>query len=75
MAMGLACRNTVVAVPPTVKDVWLSLRILTIPAMEACTIAKTKRRPRRPWPTKERVAIALELATAPGAGPDQSAAD
>ncbi len=44
-------------------------------AMEACAIAKAKRRPRRPWPTKERVAVALELASAAGARPDQSAAD
>ena len=57
------------------KDVWLWLHILTMPAMEACAIAKAKRRPRRPWPTKERVAIALELANAAGASPDQSAAD
>jgi hypothetical protein len=57
------------------KDVWLWLQILTMPAMEACAIAKAKRRPRSPWPTKERVAVALELATAPGASPDKSAAD
>ena len=39
-----------------------------MPAMEACAIAKAKRRPRRAWPTKERVAAALvELATTPGA--------
>jgi hypothetical protein len=57
------------------KDISLWLQILTMPAMEACAIAKAKRRPRRSWPTKERVAVALELATAPGASPDQSAAD
>jgi hypothetical protein len=41
-------------------------------AMEACAIAKAKRRPRS---LKERVGGNLGLATAPGASPDQSAAD
>jgi hypothetical protein len=54
------------------KDVWLWLQILTMPAMEAWAIAKAKRRPRS---LKERVRVALGLATAPGASPDQSAAD
>jgi hypothetical protein len=43
------------------KDVWLWLQILVVPVMQACVIAKAKLRPRRPWPTKERVAAALEL--------------
>jgi hypothetical protein len=53
-------------------DVWRWLQILTMPAMEASAIAKAKRRPRRPWPTKERVAVALELATAPGVSPTKA---
>jgi hypothetical protein len=40
--------------------------------MEACAIAKAKRRPHSPWPTKERVASALELATAPRPSPDKA---